>query len=474
MKEYTMHRSRLYVVAIALLALLLTVPALAQENTSPPGPGTGVEINWPPPVTEVWGSGDVVGTASVPGMAYYYLEYVELNPDLTIPQNAPWIPATAALAQPISQGALATLDTTRVPDGLYALRLVVLTSAGDVYTDTVQPVRVNNTRMLDYTNRVIAETLAAYGIIVDEGDEEETTSQPEPVVDPVVPTVMPAGGVTAVNVRYCDAVDNNGCPVIGALDYAGAAIVATSSSGTGWFLIQLPSGLQGWVSPTVVEATGNLAALPMSTPPAPLPPPTIPNVVVNGINTQGATECGLPFTVVVNVANVGDALSSEGSVTLQDINTRTGEITATSYGGYPPLNPGENFVVSFTISTVVYYNETHELRAYGGSSEVRFQYVLGQGNCVVQPTPPPPPPPPAITDFNRDQCFIVLTQPWPAFGAPYGELITQLAARAWEATGLQIINGEAWYRIEPPELGEVWVTRVNRLTQGNCGVNPLR
>lgn len=461
-----MDRFRLFLPVFYLLGLLLiSVPALAQENTSPPGPGVGVKILWPPPVSEVWGTGDVVGTAAVPGMAYYYLEYIELNPDLTIPQNAPWIPATIAIEQSVVQGTLATLDTTTVPDGVYALRLVVLTAQGEVFTDMVQPVRVNNARMKAYTDRVIAEALAAYGIVV----EDETTPPPGPVIDPIVPTAILAGGVTAVNVRYCDVVNNDTCPVIGALDAAGGAILATSSNGNGWLLVQLPAGLQGWVSPTVIQVVGDITNIPIVAPPLPLPPPAAPNVVLNGIQTQGATECGQTFSVLVNVANTGNAVSTEGTVTLQDVNISTGEVTATSYGSYPALNPGANFVVNIPVTTSVYYNETHDLRASVGGQEIRLQYVLGQGNCNIAPPPPPPPPPPEITNFNRDQCFIVLTQPWPAFGAPYGEVITQLAARAWEATSLQIVNGEAWYSIEPPELGKVWVTRVERMTQGNCG-----
>jgi len=457
---------QLLFMAVLFLGLFTSHAALfAQENTSPPAPeDMGAHILWPPPVSEVWGTGEVIGTAAIPDMAYYYLEYIELTTELTIPQNAPWIPATTAITVPVSNGPLVTLDTSIAPDGVYALRLVVLNNSGEVFTDIVQPVRLNNTRMQAYTDRVIAETLAAYGIEL----EPDPTSQPGPVIDPVVPTAIPASGVGAVNVRYCDVIDNNGCPVIGWLDTQ-AAIIARSANDNGWLQVQLPSGLAGWVSPTVIQVGSDISMLPAVTPPMPLPPPAVANIALNGISTQGKTDCGVTFNVQVNVVNNGDAASNEGTVTLQDVNLGTGEVTATVYGAYPALNPGANFVVNFPVTTTVYYNETHELRAYAGNQDIRIQYVLGQGNCNIQPTQPPPPPPPQEIIFDDDQCFVALTQPWPAFSAPYGELITQLAARAWEIRSLQMVNGEAWYSLELPEMGQLWISRVEDFTQGNCG-----
>lgn len=462
-------RKRFIILTIVAVALML-VPSIVAQETDERGFVSGVQIDWPPPVSEVWAAGDVVGTASLPDMAYYYLEYVELSEDLTIPANAPWIPATTAISQPVVAGRLATLDTTTVPDGLYALRLVVVNNDMQAYTDTVLPVRVNNERMLAYTDRVIRQALEAFGITQEPGPDPTPEPTPEETpVPPTEPTVMPGAGVLAVNVRYCDVVDNDRCPIVESLDNRGATPLARSANGSGWLLIRLPSGLEGWVSPTVVTVAGDISGLPSVAPPSPLPPPATANVILNGINTQGSTVCGQTFTVLINVANTGNAASNAGTVTLQDVNIRTGDVTATQYGSYPTINPGGSFVISIPMTTTVYYGETHELRAYVGNQNIRLQYVLGQGNCNQQPTPTPPPPPQEI-EFNDDQCFIVLTSPWPAFDAPYGTLITQMAPRAWEAKRLQIINGEYWYSIEPPELGEVWLNRVEQFTQGGCGL----
>lgn len=462
--------------AMLILLLLALIPGVQAQEQQPPADTTpvnlGVDLAWPPPVTEVWSEGDVVGTAALPDMAYYYLEYVGLNDDLTIPENAPWIPATVALFEPVVDGPLVTLDTTTVPDGLYALRLVVVTNDQQSFTDTVLPIRVNNERFTAYTDWVIEQTLLEL-----EGEDEQTpeptlvpTSTPEPPVVSV-PVAFPAPGLLAVNVRFCDQIDNNACPVQDTLDTRGALVLASSANATGWYLLRLPSGLEGWVSPTVISITGDLAGLPVLAPPLPLPPPASANVILNGIAVRGGgVTCGVPFEVEVNVANVGNAVANGATVTLQDVNVNTGEVTASAYGAFPALNPGGNYVLVFSMVTTAYYNETHELRASLGSENVRAQYFLQQGPCnVSEPPPPPPPPPTDETMFNTNQCFIVLTQPHPAFGAPYGELITQLAARAWEARSLRVINNEAWYSINTPELGVLWLTRVNRLLQGNCG-----
>ena len=459
-----------------LVSLLLLASAVSaqEEPANVALLDSGVKISWPPPVTEVWGAGDVIGSASVDGMLFHYLEYLQLNDDMSIPANAPWIPATAATSDVVVDGTLATLDTTTVPDGLYALRLVVVTRDMQSYTDMVMPIRVSNERMSAYTERVIEEALAGTGT------PAEPTATPTPAVvteEPPVnapPRAFPAPGLYAVNVRRCDLVDNNACPIIEALDGRGAEVLANSANRTGWLLLRLPSGMEGWVSPTVITTTADTSGLPFAAPPPPLPPPAQANVILNGIAIAGGSAtCNVPFQVQVNVANTGTATAAAGTITLQDVNIRTGDVTATTYGTYPAINPGGNFVVTFPMMISAFYNETHELRATAGASTTRMQYTLGQGGCNPQPTPvPPTQAPPSEIPFSPNQCFIVLTTPWPAFAAPYGELITQLAARAWEARSLRIINGEYWYSINTPELGVLWVTRVRELTQGNCGPSP--
>lgn len=467
-----MRRSLLWLMLV-LLALAGAPSAFAQD-TSPAGQNS-VEILWPPPVSEVWSSGDVIGTAAVPGMSYYYLEYLPLNDDLSMPDNAPWIPATIGIEKPVINGVLATLDTTLVTDGLYALRLVVNTREGQSYTDTVSPIRVNNERMTAYTERVIDEALVAAG--VKPPTEVEPTQPPQPTpVTPSEPTLTPAAGLGSINIRRCDLVDNYRCSVLGYLSAGeNARVLAKSSNGTGWFQIQTPSGLIGWVSPTVAAVSGNTDGLPVVAPPAPLPPPVIDptavpsNVVPNGLAIVGGTAiCNQPFTVQVNIANVGGTIAAPGSVSLQDVNVRTGEVTYSTSAAYPAINPGGNFVASFTVLVSVYFNEQHELRAYSGGQVFTLRYSLGQGSCGNPPQPTTVPKPPT-TEFGPNQCFVVNTVDGKAiFNAPEGNIAGKLTPGPYEALRGQFVNGNAWYQINAPGIGPAWVASVE--TQGGCSI----
>ncbi|MCB9458731.1 MAG: hypothetical protein H6670_03700 [Anaerolineaceae bacterium] len=465
-----------------LLAVLLTalsvIPGIAQE----PPAETGVEISWPPPVSEVWGSGDVTGTANVPNMSYFYLEYLTLNDDLTMPDGAPWIPTTVGMREPVSNGVLATLDTTTVPDGLYALRLVVNTTDNQTFYDVVSPVRVSNNKFDRIITAVIAQALEEAGVVPAPTPEPPT---PTPVVD-MTPRVFPTDGVTAVNLRRCDVVDNHGCAVVGYLTGEGGTIFGVSNRGTGWYQVLLPTGLAGWVSPTVVYTTGDLNNIPPVEPPAPLPPPAESNIQLSGLQIQGNAVCAQTFNVHINVGNVGNAPSPAGDITLQDVNIRTGQVTYTNYGSFPSIAPGANYVVVIPVTTSAFFNETHELRAFAGNKQVNGQYTLQQGDCggTTPPTAAPPPtavPPTAIPptplpppnpgrEFGQNECFIVLTNPKAIFDAPYGNSRGTLDPAPYSAIRIVQAEGADWYLINTDAFGEVWIAGAGTDKQGDCGL----
>ena len=94
---------------------------------------------------------------------------------------------------------------------------------------------------------------------------------PTPAADQA-PYIVPAGGATAINVRACAVIDNNACPVTGYISAGQTAqILGISSDGAGWYLVNVPGGLTGWVSATVATAVGNTASIPVVTPPTPSP-----------------------------------------------------------------------------------------------------------------------------------------------------------------------------------------------------------
>jgi hypothetical protein len=450
---------------VALLVIMTGAGAQDAADTS------GVEILWPPPVSEVWGSGEVIGTASVADMAYYYLEYMPLNDDLSFPDNAPWIPATIGIETAVVNDALATLDTSEVSDGLYALRLVVNTQDGHQYTDTVMPIRVSNERF----DRVIEEIVTA--VQGENGIEPTAEPTAEPTTAPVDNTPRVTPSAASVNIRRCDLVDNYRCSVVGYLiEGDSATILGLSANGSGWYQVQLPSGLIGWVSPTVVVVSGNTSSIPPVAPPAPLAPTQVAptpgptsNIVPNGIAIQGTPTCSRAFNVQVNIANTGSVPSPAGTISIQDVNVSTGEITFSTYGSYPSINPGGNYVVVISVTSSVYYDQRHELRAYAGNQVVTTRYTLQRGNCSGQ-TNPTPTPNPNQREFGPNECFLVLTERKPVYDAPYGDRLGRLDPASYEARLIRRVDGANWFRLDSTPLGRVWIAGSGNEKQGDCGL----
>lgn len=480
-----------FLVVLSLFIGLWAAPALAQDDVI-----TGVEIRWPLPVTEVWGTVEVTGSAAVSGMAYYYLEYLPLNDDFTFPDSAPWIPATIGIESIVTNGELATLDTTGVPDGLYALRLVVNTRGGQQFTDTVTPIRVNNERFSRVIDEISQQALADAGVTPTE-EAPVVTPAPTREAGDTTPRVMPAAGITSTNVRRCDVIDNHSCAVLGFLNQGQSAeILALSANGSGWFQVRLASGLVGWVSPTVVEASGDLSNLPRAMPATPLPPATAPNVIPNAIAIENNTAvCGRPFNAQINVANVGNATSPAGVLSLQNVHIRTGTVTFTNYAGFPSINPGGNFLIVMPLTVSVFFNEDHELRAFVGNQQLTLRYRLQQGSCGIAATLPPPPtmtptmtatlapptelppteaPPVEINpgrDFLENECSLNLTSEKSVFDAPNGNSIGVAVPGSLNATRVELANNVLWYRLVVPDVGQAWLDGTNIETQGNCGLN---
>lgn len=100
--------------SLALL-LPLTVPVgIVVAQT--PMPLSRVEIVSPPSGTEIGGVVSIVGSVNVPGMRSYALSFgAGIEP-------SQWIPLTLG-EKGVVNGRLAFWDTTRIPDGMYTLRL---------------------------------------------------------------------------------------------------------------------------------------------------------------------------------------------------------------------------------------------------------------------------------------------------------------------------------------------------------------
>lgn len=262
------HRYFRFIVFAVLLLLSVGVgSAHAQSTLADAEIESGVHIYWPRPISEVWGTVDIVGTANVPDQVAYRLEAIELNDEMQVPEDAAWLSVSQIFDSPVSRGALATIDTREAPDGLYALKLVAYYQDADgvlLSVETVTgPIRVNNEFPLDGVEPEIPE------------DGTVPPSPPETELEG--PFVVTVAGSPAVNMRRCDLADNDRCPVVGALiDREQGGILGTSSTGSGWYLVRNSGGLQGWMSHTVVTAYGDLTEVPLVAPPEPLSPPAAP------------------------------------------------------------------------------------------------------------------------------------------------------------------------------------------------------
>ncbi|MCK6581385.1 MAG: hypothetical protein L6Q98_25115 [Anaerolineae bacterium] len=448
---------------LLLVVLLLTLTSghiLAQDDG---GHTDTLVISWPPPVTEVWGVGDVLGTANIPGMAYYFLEYMPLSDDLSIPENAPWLPGTLVMQQPVTNGVLATLDTTQVADGLYALRLTAATADGQSYHYLVTPIRVDNARFQAFEARIRAE-----------GGQAATVT-PVPTTAPADTTPRVTPSATAVNVRRCDLVDNDRCPIIAQLPPGQVAEITGRNPANTFYQVRLASGVSGWASRTVVFESGNVSSVPVVNPPAPLPvavQPILPvgvvasSVIPNGMSIQGSAVCSQPFNVQINLANTGSTVSPAGSLTLQDSNISTGTVTFSGSASYPAINPGGNFVVVIPVTTSVYYGEQHQLRAFTNSREFAITYTLGQGSCNAAPTPAQPTG--GQRSFGAGECTLVLSSA-EVSARPEGEVTFVISETGtYPASQVQVVGGLAWYQISFADAPG-WVPGVNVTSyQGNC------
>jgi hypothetical protein len=121
---------------LTLLLLLCTLLPVGAQDES-------VRLDWPPPVYHLTGTVQVAGTVNPPDLQSYYLEAAAFDPQN--PDATPfWIPASLPSNTPVTEGVLATWDTTLYADGLYQLRLHVQLQSGQSVYDVVRPLRIAN------------------------------------------------------------------------------------------------------------------------------------------------------------------------------------------------------------------------------------------------------------------------------------------------------------------------------------------
>jgi hypothetical protein len=353
MKRRTLSVSLLI---FTLLALTMTVSAQTVSPTATPNPNAN--ISWPPPVYVLSGQFTIRGAANLPSMSGYFIEFEALNADLSTPTPELWLPATLPNTSAVQDDVLGVWDTTAVPDGIYNLRLTVNVVSGSPVQEVVGPVRVENNPP-PFAATAVPTALAT--------PITQPTLLPTPTAVSTVPT---ATANLSANVRSGDGTQY---PVVGSLAAGQAAtIVGISSLGTGWYLIHLPTGGRGWVSPSVVTVTGDLSGVQRVAPPPPPPPTAIPatatptstvNLVAGNFRFDPPSpNCKQTFNIYIDVANFGTSPSPSGFIGIQDLRAADGTSQGNTIGSFPVIQPGQTVNVGpipLTINT--YYNETHNL-----------------------------------------------------------------------------------------------------------------
>jgi hypothetical protein len=108
---------RALILTVATLLIVLMVPRgpmLAQGSTPPP---VQVEISSPSQGSVIGGLVAVIGSAQAPQPSSYSLSFAPSR------EAAYWISLLDSRTEPLIAGRIALWDTTRIPDGLYVLRL---------------------------------------------------------------------------------------------------------------------------------------------------------------------------------------------------------------------------------------------------------------------------------------------------------------------------------------------------------------
>ncbi len=403
-----MSRAKLLVCLFLALAVI-SGPALAQSATPTtpplisPGPTDQINpdanINWPPPVYVVRSTLDVRGSANLPTMTNYFIEYRALGPDMVEPpETQPWFPVSLPTSNSVSNDVLASWDTTTAEDGVYELRLTVNLASGEPIQATVRPIRVeNNPPPFVVVPTPVPPTVAA-------PPTAAPTIPPAPTIAPTLDnTPRVTVNVPNGNVRSGDSTLYG--VIMTVSNGTVLPIVGLSSNGTNWLLVDLPNGGRGWIAPSIVQISGNTAGLPRIAPPPPPVTPTFTPVPATATPTTSANlvaglirldpaqpTCNSTFTVNVDIANLGsETTQATGTFIIQDI--FNGQVQAQTSGPIQLISAGQTVKspnIPLTVSTN--HSETHIIRVIVNADNVvpetthddnssTLQYKLQKGSC---------------------------------------------------------------------------------------------
>ncbi len=378
-----------------LLILMLALPFIVHAQTPTVNPNANV--SWPPPVYVVRGQFPIRGTANLPNMTNYFIEFRPINDDLSPQVGADvWFPAILPSQAVVQDGVLGTWDTTLIADGLYQMRLTVNVSQGNPVFAIVSPLRIQNTPSPFEVTPTPVFTFTPIPPPATAVPTQDTTPK-------VTITSSPSG-----NIRAGDSIFYNILTSVpgGTI----ARILGISNRGSGWYQIQLDNGQIGWVASSIVTTTGDLTGLPRIQPPPPPPPTATPfptaipatdvpvsqaNLVAGNITfNPGSPQCNQPFQVNIDIANFGTQPNAfSGTVTVTDTRAADGSQQGPAgSNSFPIIQPGQTINVTVIMTIGTYYDELHNITAnidpsnqipetIKGDNIKMLGYTLNKGGC---------------------------------------------------------------------------------------------
>lgn len=131
-------------ILLALALIMLLPMAASAQTTLPATPNPLANITFPPPIYVLSGQFQIIGSANLPNMSNYFIEFRPIPEDVTIPSTASWAPATVPSRRAVQDDVLGVWDTNTVDDGAYEIRLTVNIRGGQPVQHVVTPLRVEN------------------------------------------------------------------------------------------------------------------------------------------------------------------------------------------------------------------------------------------------------------------------------------------------------------------------------------------
>lgn len=173
-----------------LLIIMILWLGSGTVKAEPPAQQNQVQITSPEINAEVRGLVPIIGSASVPNFQFYKVEFgVGPNP-------AQWAIIGSVRDRPVINGQLEVWDTTRLPDGVYTLRLQAVKRDGNYEEFYVRQITIANARPTATRTVTATPVLLATTAVVPTAVTTPRATATLRIVTPTAPLAVPTATPT--------------------------------------------------------------------------------------------------------------------------------------------------------------------------------------------------------------------------------------------------------------------------------------